>query len=237
MTDKTIEELIDEALAPEDAPVGLPPAEVLEAIGEHGAEELRAQLAPELDAWQITGENTALWAANKLRMAEARRAAAAATARELYAVADAHQAAIDAATEWDLRYFTGKLRQYHEQAIAGSKRKTTPLPGGIKLKSAIGSVTTEIDNEDELVAWLEEHPEVPALEYPDPKVSKAELAGFKGKLGTEAGDYPAVTEATADPETGEVAAPEEIPGMHYTRKPPRFDVVIGELVPDQDDEE
>lgn len=228
-TDPTIEELIDSALEPQDWPQGLPNEAVLAAIGEVGAADLRAQYADVLEAWRIDGERTALWAANKLRMAEARRAGAHKTAQELLAVAEAHVSAIERATEWDIAYFTGQLRRYHEESIAGTKRKQTPLPGGIKLKTNPGGVTTEIDEtrRKELTDWLEAN-RAELLDYPDPAVKKADLkAAFsEAKLGDEPGEYPAV-----DAPTGEV-----VPGVTFVRKPGTFDVVLPEsIVPETDD--
>jgi hypothetical protein len=228
----TLTELLDKALTPDDWPTGLPNAGVMEAIGEGGAADLREQHAAELEAWRIDGERTALWAANKLAMAEARIAEALETARKLYAIADEHQADIAARTAWDINYFTARLREYHTDSIKGSRRKTTPLPGGTKLKSGLGSVTTEIDDEKALADFLEDrYPS--ALEYPDPKVVKAELRKLDGKLDDAPGDYPLVVEVI-DAATGEIT-PEIVPGAHFTRKPERFTVELGDG-PEPDDE-
>ncbi len=129
-------------------------------------------------------------------------------------------------TDTDVRYFTGKLREYHYTDVEGTRRKSTTLPDGTKLTSRVGSVTTERDEErtDETIAFLEDHTtEVPgAVEYPLPRIMAAKIkaAGCDGKVDkTEPGEYPA-----AIPETGET-----IPGVTFRRGEPTFDVTLGDL--------
>lgn len=187
---------------------------------------------PVLEAWKIDGENTATWAAAKLQRAYDRRASAAATAERMRKIADEHLALAIADTDRDVRYFTGKLREYHEAETAGTRRKQTKLPGGTVLKSKVGSVKAvlpEADSDEyaELIAWLEDHTtELPeAVDYHDPtvKVTPMKAAGADGKVDASApGDYPAVL-----PETGEV-----IPHLVYRRGEPTFDVALGDLDPE-----
>ena len=221
-------DLIDEALAPEPFRWHEPgtQAEAVAIIGDHNAAEWAEQF-PEAAAWKIDGERTALWALGKLRRADKARAEAKATADALRAIAAEHEADATQRTEADVRYFTAKLREYHEANIEGTKKKQTPLPGGAKLKTNPASLTTEIPEpgtpgHDELVDWLEDH-DTELLEYPPTKVLKPKVKDrYSAKVDAEPGEYPAV-----DVATGEI-----VPGVTFVRHDPTFTVELGSVVPD-----
>jgi len=126
-----------------------------------------------------------------------------------------------------VRYFTAKLREYHEAQIAGTRKKQTPLPGGAKLKTNPASVTTEVPEPKTaeyhaLVDWLEDH-DTEALEYGETKVLKAKVRErFAAKVDDDPGEYPAV-----DVGTGEI-----VPGVTFVRHDPTFTVELGSVVSD-----
>lgn len=179
----------------------------------------------ERTAWRITGTETALWAATKLRQIQRRRDAAQATADALIARARVFLADETDATDRDVRFFTNKLADWYDAEIAtrGAKTKTVPLPGGIKLTSKVGSVTSRIleDDAEALLAWCEANaPE--AVDYPAPTVNRTKLNGhdLKGKVDPkEAGEYPAVDKAS-----GEV-----VPGLVYVRGEASFDITFSDV--------
>jgi hypothetical protein len=221
--------LLDDALAPD----GYPADDTDRAEREAAVDALTAEV------FRIDGERTALWAVGKLRRAEARIAEAEATAAELRRLADEHVARAKADEDRTVRYFSGLLRQYHAEALAGTRKKSLTLPDGSKLAESVGGVSavyTDADGNEladdpaaiesaalALVAWLEDHADdLPdAVRYanavPDrPAIKKA---GADGKVDTEPGLYPAVV-----PATGEV-----IPHLAYRRGGPTFTIKLADL--------
>lgn len=222
-------ELIDEALAPKDWPPATDP------------DDRDAPVDELLERWKIDGERTALWAGTKLRRAYERRLEATVTAQRLRTMADEHVAKVEHDTDHDIRYFTGKLREYHVTDTAGTRRQSTTLPDGTKLATSVGSVTSHITDDEaeraELLEFLEAHTtEIPdAVDYPEPKimVSKIKAADTDAKVDKrEPGNYPAVVDLVPDKATGEIV-PTVIPGVTYTRGEPKFTVTLGDLDTDE----
>lgn len=184
------------------------PADVTEWLDTPGTPD-----APEAEPppWEIDGERTATWVLRKLRALEAERAAADALIAEQERVLAGYRARVYGRTERHLAYFTGRLRHYHDRVLAENpKAKTLDLPGA-QLKRRAGGVTTDVTDPDALRAWLEDHDAEDLLEYPDPRVRKADVkARYGGKVADEPGAYPAV-----DALTGEV-----LPGVQLVRAVP-----------------
>lgn len=211
-TEKVLE-LIDEALEPADFPGFHPEADGWDDDAAEGAR-----------AWQIDGERTAAWAMGRVSYHQRRIAEAQVLAGDLRRRADEYEAEAIARAQPHLDYFAGKLREFYEAEKPNLGRtKTRPVLGG-KLAEAVGSVTTELvgdtkeakaESEAALVSWLEDHN--PALvNYPAASADKGEVKKlYGGKVDkTEAGDYPAVDPASGD----------EIPGVIFRRKAPKFTV-------------
>lgn len=236
MTDTidTILDIIEEGFAPDDWPN--PPSQaVLDACGPDAGEELRAQYAAALEAWHIDGENTAVWAATKLRRALAKREAAAEVADRMRALADAHEAKIERETDHDVRYFHGELVRYLFTVTEGTRKQSITLADGTKLAWSVGGVSLVLDDptgadddpEQALAEWCEDHaPD--AVVYPKPKVDKAALKKVAaGKVDPkQPGHYPAVL---AD---GTIA-----PRCRLVRGERNAKITLGELAPEPDVDE
>lgn len=208
-------DIIDAGLAPADDPTAY------QIDNEHDV----VQVDDALDRWRIDGEKTATWAANKLRRAEAVRASAHAVAEDLRALAAEHEATAERSTDWDVRYFTGKLRQYHEAAIAGTKKHTTTVIGA-KLADRAGGVSAEVVDQVGAVEWAEDH-DAELVNYVDPTIDKGMVkAKYGDKISEEAGSYPAMRlEAEAGSQV--------VPGVNLVRGPRSFSVTLTDLPVDE----
>lgn len=172
-----------------------PRQELLDAI-EDALEPTAIVASTDVDeamaAWSIGGTREAEWALRKRERARALLAELEQLAEEEIAalrfrvdqIGRPHRATID--------YFDGRLEQYHREILREEPRRTTvELPGG-KLTSTAGAVSIVVDNEAELVDWIESTVGTPEelLEYLQ-KPKKTELKKrFGVKIGDEAGDYP-----------------------------------------------
>lgn len=169
------------------------------------------------EAWRIDGTRTADWAARKLARAR----------RRIQSARTIAEAEIRAITEWlqhetrdnerDARFFEAKLQEWHEdQLIAGEEGKTIRLPAAT-LSIRAGRTHVEVDDEEALTQWLEEHLDRPdeALDYtvkPRLSVLSKRFAAKVDKV--EPGEYPLV-----DPSTMEI-----LPGARIVRAGHTFSV-------------
>lgn len=177
-------------------------------------EGLLAHDQEEAERWRIDGERTADWCMRRLRRAQ----------RRIKTAQDVARAEIEAINAWleretfqmerDVRFFEGKLREWHEELlVAGERGKTIRLPAG-ETKITTGRTHVEIDDVDALVTWVEAHLDDPGdlLVYEArPKVQQLGQR-YKAKVDVLPGDYPLV-----DPATGEM-----IPGARIVRAAPTF---------------
>lgn len=221
-TDRVMD-LIDQALAPG----GTHAQRAMRALGNGmPPEDLEPEAAAELERWRIDGERTATWAVNRLRRAQRLRDEANATADELHQLANDHVAEVERQTAHDIRFFESKLREYHEERVAGTRKHTTTVPGA-KLADRAGGVSTEIDpsGEEAVADWCTDHlPE--AVDYVT-KLDKAKLkAKLSAKVSEEPGTYPAV-----HGQTGEV-----VEGVTFTRGERTFAVTFSEPEPEAEPE-
>ena len=102
--------------------------------------------------------------------------------------------------------------------LAESPRRLTLEVPGFQVKRRAGAVSTEVTDEDELRAWLEDRDDVADfLDYPAPKVKRTPLKQrFAGKVGAEPGHYPAMDDTTG----------EKVPGVSLVRGVPSETVTV-----------
>lgn len=172
-----------------------------------------------LGEWSIENFDSATWAARKAHRARVKLDAITTLATDQISRIQAWAAGEATRLERDLAFFEGRLRGFHEHAIAEDpKAKTVKLPDGTELRSQAGKLAVSVVDMDALVAWAEANEcAEELLRYPDPEPKKAELSKrFDGKAAqeTDPGVYPAV-----DTATGEV-----IPGVEIERKARTFTI-------------
>ena len=210
-----LDQMIDDALAP-DVPALHDWIETGMVSSEGYGGELT--LSDDPPPWEIDGERTLAWACRKVAEAERERAVAKAEADRLRAVAAEYEARVAAKTERTLDYFLGRIRHYHDRVLAESPRRLTLEVPGFQVKRRAGAVSTEVTDEDELRAWLEDRDDVADfLDYPAPKVKRTPLKQrFAGKVGAEPGHYPAMDDTTG----------EKVPGVSLVRGVPSETVTV-----------
>lgn len=174
----SIDEYLDEALAPEDAPSPDVIRGYMAAMQSPPDSEERAE-AESRPPWRIDSEGAADWAARKIQ----RAARILQDKQDQY---DRQQAALD---QWlesearelqsDIDFFEGMLGDWLRREIAADDSKkpkvSRKLPCGATVKRTPAGESLQVDDEEALVAFLAGQEDTAELVEFVPKYSKADV--------------------------------------------------------------
>lgn len=200
----------------------LAPAEIAAFIVADGVEQVLEDGIAEvvLEEWEGPHDlDTASWASRHLARRRQKIASVKALAAEQRFRVNEWEAHETRALEADARFFEGRLRAFHEHALATDPRaKTIALPDGAELRSQAGKLAVEVDDLEAFALWCEQNElALELLRLADPEPNKTAIAkrfSAKAENEKEPGEYPAVVADSG----------ETVPGVKIVRKPRTYTV-------------